>query len=151
MIEVSISGRSVGLAASSNINIFSVQDDNIAGILARKLGARPEIELPFGIIGIYVEALDHKIENVSEEVIELKSIKKLMKHNSGKAQKMFELTIASSFYVLSVEQKMIAIARAFASISKYISVEFPTQGGLALAQVITESVTEYKRAASSGT
>jgi len=149
-MDVNVSGRSVGLAASSNINIFSVQDNHITGILARKLHSRDDIELPFGIIGIYVEALDHKIERTSGEVIETRSIKKFMKHHSGKAQKMFELTIGSSFYVLSSQQKKAAIAQAFSAVSKNIAEEFPNPCGLALAMVIAESAAEYEASTSGG-
>lgn len=143
MIELSISGRSEGLAASSNIAMFSARGGSITDLLTHRLHASADIALPFGVLGIWIEALDHTEERVRAEDIEVDSVKKLMKHHTGSVQKLFELTIGNSFYRLSTGEKRLAIARAFSRIAKLVAEEFPGAHGLSLSRLISDSANEY--------
>lgn len=143
MIELSISGRSEGLAASSNIAVFYARDGSITDLLSHRLRSSVDITLSFGVLGIWIEALDHTDERVLADDIEVESVKKLMKHHSGSLQKLFELTIGNSFYRLSTGEKRLAIARAFSRVAKLVAEEFPGIHGLSLSRLIADSANEY--------
>ena len=150
MIELSISGRSEGLAASSNISILSIRDGSITELLANRLVNESQIALPFRVLGIWVEALSHIDTRRDPGAVSVKSVTRLTRHRSGGSQKLFELTIGNSFYCLSSGDKAAAIARAFTQVASAIAQEFPDHNGLALARLISDSVVEYANVSGAG-
>jgi len=145
MIELAISGRSEGLAASSAITFFWVSDGSITQILSDKLSNHPEIELPFQILGIYVEAISHDaVAPHAQGGIGVKEVKRLSRFHTGQMQKLFELTISKeNFYSLPRAMKESSAVEAFKQIAETIKKKYEDSNGESLAALINEAADEY--------
>ena len=147
MITVSVSGRSDGLVASSNINMFLLTEGTIGRLLSERLSRLPEIELPFEVLTFFVEAKSHTAPqrpNQEGKGIRVRSQKELMRFKTGQLQKVFELVIDNgNFYQLTRERKQGAIANAFETIAAKIAKEFPSQSGIMLSNEITLAARDY--------
>lgn len=59
MIALSVSGRAEGLAASSNIKLFSIKEGSITKSIDDELMLHPHLELPFEVLSVFIEAKPH--------------------------------------------------------------------------------------------
>lgn len=130
-MDLIISGRSEGLAAASAINDFMIREGTVTSVLQTHLKVLQAPSLPFEILGIYVEAIDHT--KPSDLPIVVRPQKKLVRSRSGPSQKMYELTIGNAYYQLDAPARREAICRALLSIAVSLDAEFPSAEGRALA------------------
>lgn len=145
MIELSVSGRSEGLVASSAVKFFWVSDRSITKILSDKLRDCPEIEMPFQILGIYVEAISHNVITTHQQSeIGVKEVRRLSKFHTGQVQKIFELTLSeANFYSLHEGMRRRNVAEAFKRVAAAIKVGYADDNGERLATLISSAANEY--------
>jgi len=133
-MDLVVSGRSEGLAAASAINDFMIRERTVTSVLQVDLKSLPALSLPFEILGIYVEAIDHT--KPSDLPIAVHPQKKLVRARSGPSQKMYELTIGNAYYQLDAPARRRAICGALLSIAESLDAEFSSPDGRALAERI---------------
>lgn len=140
-MELNISGRSEGLAASSAINDFFIREGTATHLLNANISTLKDLSLPFESLGIFVEALNHTLP--SSIPILIASQKKLIRTQSGKFQKMYDFTISNAYYQLGRVPRNRAVASALLRIADQIKTEFCSNGGEALAsefQAVANSI-----------
>lgn len=146
MIEVSVSGHAEGLVASSAIDFFLMVDGSITRILSDKLKNNPGVNLPFQVLGIYVDAVPHDAKSDGLAEIEVRDVRRLVKFRTGQIQKVFELVISSeNFYGLSVSERRKKAAGAFRKVSAMVSERYPDADGRRLSDLIAQSADDYLR------
>lgn len=148
MITLSISGHAEGLAASSNIKLFSIKEGSITKLIDDELLARQDLQLPFEVLSIFVEAKPHGPDSRtgSGSTISVSAIQGILKFHTGQPQKAYVLKLQGErFYSLGEGEKKRAIADAFDKVSSRIKKDFPETGGLQLSEIIASAAARYRQ------
>lgn len=146
MISLSISGRSEGMVAASNIDLFLTRDESLTELLSERLD-HAAISLPFEVLSVFVDAKPHDAPAKpahASKAIRVRSNRKLMRYKTGQAMKSFDLILDNdNFYSLPKPGKHEAIAAAFKGIAVNVLKEFKGQSGAALAHEIVSAAQDY--------
>jgi hypothetical protein len=139
-MQLNISGRSVGLAAASALNDFFIREGTATCALQSQLRQLPVLSLPFAVLGIYIEAVDHTLP--SSMPIAVRPQKRLVSTGIGGLQKVFELRIGNAYYQLGRDARNEAIRAALLSVAEALENEFPPSEASLLARAICETVAQ---------
>ena len=145
MVELSISGNSKGLVAGSAINLFMPREGTLPQALAAQLQAEGDLELPFQILSVFVDALAHDAPLSKPGVgIKVKRTKQLLRFHTGQTMQAFEFVLTQeTFYSLNAQRKAEEIARAFEKMASMIQAAYVSDEGARLGGIIIDTARSW--------